>query len=148
MATRRSVRPSLGTDCVGQQLTLIIISNVGYGHDCTEKKDCGSLHPPLSVAQATDLLKKDLVGFEACVCALPNAKLLNANQYGALVSFAYNSGCGGVSSYWHGAMTEKNFKGICEALPNTNTLGGELSSRRQKEGHFCSEPTSQPSGCA
>jgi GH24 family phage-related lysozyme (muramidase) len=92
-------------------------------------------------------LQKDLVGFEQCVCALPNAKSLNANQYGALVSFAYNSGCGGVSEYWHGAMTEKNFNGICEALPNTNTLGGELTTRREAEGKFCSEPTNQTSGC-
>ncbi|KAN0069726.1 glycoside hydrolase family 24 protein [Elaphomyces granulatus] len=120
---------------------------IGYGHDCTEKEDCDSIHPPLSQAQGTALLQKDLAGFEQCVCALSNAKSLNANQYGALVSFAYNSGCGGVSEYWHGAMTEKNFNGICEALPNTNTLGGELTTRREAEGKFCSEPTNQTSGC-
>ena len=34
-------------------------------------------------------MKKDLRTFQSCVCALPHAKSLNANQYGALVSFAY-----------------------------------------------------------
>ena len=120
----------------------------GYGHDCVESGGCGSLHPPISQAEGTALFKKDIAEYESCVCAMANAKDLNANQYGALVSFAYNSGCGGVQSWWHGAMAKKNFKGICEALPTTNTLGGELSSRRKKEGAFCSKPTTAKSGCA
>jgi GH24 family phage-related lysozyme (muramidase) len=78
---------------------------------------------------------------------MDNAKDLNANQYGALVSFAYNSGCGGVQSWWHGAMAKKNFDGICEALPTTNTLDGLLTSRRKKESAFCSKPTTEKSGC-
>ena len=86
-------------------------------------------------------------GYEDCVCKMKNAKELNANQYGALVSFAYNSGCGGVENYWHGAMAKKNFKGICEALPNTNTLNGLLTSRRKKESKLCSTPTKVKSGC-
>ncbi|KIM95188.1 glycoside hydrolase family 24 protein [Oidiodendron maius Zn] len=121
---------------------------IGYGHDCVESGGCGSLHPPISQAEGTALFKKDIAEYESCVCAMANAKDLNANQYGALVSFAYNSGCGGVQSWWHGAMAKKNFKGICEALPTTNTLGGELSSRRKKEGAFCSKATTAKSGCA
>lgn len=81
------------------------------------------------------------------MCKLDNAEDLNANQYGALVSFAYNSGCGGVKTYWHTAMSEKNFKGICEALPNTNTLNGMLNNRRKAEGDFCSKATDKKSGC-
>lgn len=120
---------------------------LGYGHDCVAKQDCDSIDTPLSKSEGAALLKKDLAGYESCVCELDNAKYLNANQYGALVSFAYNSGCGGVASWWHGAMEQKNFDGICEALPTTNTLGGLLSNRRRQEGEFCSKPTNQTSGC-
>jgi lysozyme len=72
---------------------------------------------------------------------------LNANQYGALVSFTYNSGCGGVQKYFESFMQQSNFAGICSALPTTNTLGGQLSSRRQQEGAFCSQASSAKSGC-
>ncbi|KAB8068806.1 lysozyme-like domain-containing protein [Aspergillus leporis] len=120
---------------------------IGYGHDCVEKQDCGSINAPISKSEGAALLKKDLAGFEKCVCQMDNAKDLNANQYGALVSFAYNSGCGGVQSWWHGAMAKKNFDGICEALPTTNTLDGLLTSRRKKESAFCSKPTTEKSGC-
>ncbi|KAI9930761.1 hypothetical protein ASPWEDRAFT_39645 [Aspergillus wentii DTO 134E9] len=120
---------------------------VGYGHDCVAKQDCGSIKTPLSKAEGQKLLKKDLAGYESCVCKLDNAKELNANQYGALVSFAYNSGCGGVENWWHGAMKKKNFDGICEALPTTNTLNGLLTTRRKKEGAFCAKKTTEKSGC-
>ncbi|KAH8432092.1 lysozyme [Aspergillus melleus] len=120
---------------------------VGYGHDCVAKKDCHTINVPLSEPQAADLLSKDLSEFESCVCAMENAKELNANQYGALVSFAYNTGCAGFQSAWQGAMSQKDFNGICHSLPTTNTLGGLLNTRRQKEGHFCMQPTEKPSGC-
>lgn len=121
--------------------------DAGYGHDCPANGDCGSLSAPISKAEGKKLLAKDIKSFENCVCKMDNAKDLNANQYGALVSFAYNSGCGGVQNYWHGAMAKKNFKGICEALPNTNTLNGMLNNRRAEEGKFCSTPTEAKSGC-
>lgn len=119
----------------------------GYGHDCVAKKDCHTINVPLSEPQAADLLSKDLSEFESCVCAMENAKELNAHQYGALVSFAYNAGCGGLQSSWGSAMASKDFNGICQQLPGTNTLGGLLDTRRQKESHFCMQPTQQPSGC-
>lgn len=120
---------------------------IGYGHDCTQRKDCSGITPPLSQAQGETLLRKDLTDYESCVCKLPNAANLNANQYGALVSFTYNSGCGGVQKYFTTDMSNSNFAGICSSLPTTNTLNGELSSRRQKEGSFCSQATSAKSGC-
>ncbi|KAF9892076.1 hypothetical protein FE257_002482 [Aspergillus nanangensis] len=120
---------------------------IGYGHDCVAKQDCDTIDAPLTKTEGAALLKEDLAGYESCVCSLSNAKYLNANQYGALVSFAYNSGCGGVENWWHGAMDQKNFEGICEALPTTNTLGGQLSNRRRQEGEFCAQPTNSTSGC-
>ncbi|OGM44208.1 hypothetical protein ABOM_007693 [Aspergillus bombycis] len=120
---------------------------IGYGHDCVAKQDCDGIQAPISDAQGAEILQKDLAGFEQCVCALPNAKELNANQYGALVSFAFNTGCGGLQQAWAGAMTSKNFNSICAGLPNTNTLDGFLNTRRQKESALCSTPTTQMSGC-
>jgi len=120
---------------------------VGYGHDCTQRQDCGSITTPLSQSAGEALLRKDITDYEKCVCALPNAAKLNANQYGALVSFTYNSGCGGVKKYFNTYMTSSNFAGICKDLPTTNTLSGQLSSRRQQEGSFCSQASSAKSGC-
>ncbi|KAE8312730.1 lysozyme-like domain-containing protein [Aspergillus transmontanensis] len=120
---------------------------IGYGHDCVAKKDCDSINAPISNAQGDEILHKDLVGFEQCVCALPNANALNANQYGALVSYAFNTGCGGLQQAWTAAMTSKNFDSICADLPHTNTLNGVLDNRRKKEAALCSTPTTQMSGC-
>ncbi|PIG87000.1 hypothetical protein AARAC_004755 [Aspergillus arachidicola] len=123
------------------------VNLIGYGHDCVAKKDCDSINAPISNAQGDEILQKDLVGFEQCVCALPNANALNANQYGALVSFAFNTGCGGLQQAWTAAMTSKNFDSICADLPHTNTLNGVLDNRRKKEAALCSTPTTQMSGC-
>ena len=120
---------------------------IGFGHDCTEQGDCASIKAPLSRAAGGQLLLKDLTQFETCVCALPNANKLNANQYGALTSFAFNSGCGGVKKFFGSVMQSGNVAQVCSQLPTTNTLNGELSSRRQKEGAFCSQPTTASSGC-
>ncbi|KAE8380340.1 lysozyme-like domain-containing protein [Aspergillus bertholletiae] len=120
---------------------------IGYGHDCVARKDCDGIQAPITDAQGTEILQKDLVGFEQCVCALPNAKDLNANQYGALVSYAFNTGCGGLQQAWTGAMTSKNFDSICSGLPTTNTINGLLDNRRRKEAALCSTPTTQMSGC-
>ena len=73
--------------------------------------------------------------------------MLNANQYGALVSFTYNSGCGGVSRDFKSYMTKGDYTGICEDLPSTNTLDGLLTSRREKEAALCSKATSEKSSC-
>lgn len=56
---------------------------------------CKNLHPPLSKAQGEVLLKKDVSGFEKYICQTVTHQLkcpLNCNQFGALVSFAYNTG--------------------------------------------------------
>jgi lysozyme len=120
---------------------------IGYGHDCTQQGDCSSIHAPLSHSEGEKLLKEDVAGFEKCVCDMKHASDLNMYQFGALVSFAYNCGCGGINNYFASYMDKKDFGGICKALPSTNTLGGELDSRRKKEGDFCSKHTDEKSGC-
>ena len=61
-------------DCKG-------IKTIGYGHAC-KWHDCSQVHPPLSEAQATQLMLQDLVEFENCVQnAAPG---LNDNQFAAV----------------------------------------------------------------
>jgi lysozyme len=120
---------------------------IGFGHHCTEQTNCGSIHAPLSKDPGTQLLQKDLPQFTSCVAKLPNCNKLNANQFGALTSFAFNSGCGNLAKFFNGAMQQGNPSAACNALPNTNTLGGELSSRRQKEAAFGNSPTNEPAIC-
>jgi lysozyme len=119
----------------------------GFGHDCIQRLDCKNLHTPLTEAQGHALLVNDLMDYETCVCGLTNSHLLNQNQYGALVSFAYQSGCGELATSWHTLMEEKDFGGICGALPYTNTWDGLLLSRREKEAQLCHLPTNLLSGC-
>ena len=47
----------------------------------------------ISEPEAEELLRKDLWRFEDCVSSYVNVALTD-NEYGALVSFAFNCGCG------------------------------------------------------
>ena len=124
------------------------IDTIGYGHNCeAHPGTCEGLKIPLSKADGEKLMIGDLKGFEDCVCDLPNAEELNVNEFGALVSFAYNSGCGGVANYWKSYMTRQDFDGVCDDLPTTNTLKGLLTTRREKEQKLCRESTTVMSGC-
>ncbi|ORX88984.1 hypothetical protein K493DRAFT_235012, partial [Basidiobolus meristosporus CBS 931.73] len=47
------------------------IKNVGYGYAChPDPTGCANIHPPLSVAQGEDLLRRNMVEFERCVSCL------------------------------------------------------------------------------
>ncbi|PFH48195.1 glycoside hydrolase family 24 protein [Amanita thiersii Skay4041] len=73
---------------------------VGYGHLCSTRH-CTELgiKYPMTEKQGQDLLQRDLRTFTKCVSADINDKVrLNANQYGALVSWAFNVGCGNVKT--------------------------------------------------
>jgi len=90
--------PNFYTDPVG-------IKTIGYGHAC-HVWNCavplnGIYTPPLSLAQGDALLKSDLAAagrYEACVTSYATFSGLTANQYSALVSFAFNLGCGNLQS--------------------------------------------------
>jgi GH24 family phage-related lysozyme (muramidase) len=121
--------------------------SLGYGHDCAGQQDCGTIHAPITKDEAKRILRKDLASFAKCVCQLPNAAALNANQFAALVSFAFDSSCDGVFRHWKVKMSEKDFNGICSALPHTNTANGVLNSRRVIESAVCFKATKVMSGC-
>jgi lysozyme len=72
------------------------IKTIGYGHNCEANKDSDKIHPPISIEEAEDLLRKDLVQFEDYVNN--QVPFLNSNQFSAVVSFAFNLGCGNLGS--------------------------------------------------
>jgi len=90
--------PNFYTDPVG-------IKTIGYGHAC-HVWDCkvplnGKYTPPLTQAQGQELLQSDLKApgrYEACTTQYATYTNLNANQYSALVSFAFNLGCGSLQT--------------------------------------------------
>lgn len=68
------------------------IPTIGFGHTATVKAgDVGV--KKITEAQAEKLLQDDLKRFEADVTRLVKVSI-NENQFGALVSFAYNIGVG------------------------------------------------------
>ncbi|KAF1816053.1 lysozyme, partial [Eremomyces bilateralis CBS 781.70] len=72
------------------------LPTVGYGHLC-EIENCGEVEYkfPLTADSADKLLRDDLVTYKQCLSTMLNdTVILNKNQYGALVSFTLNMGCG------------------------------------------------------
>ncbi len=64
------------------------VLTIGYGHTGTDVKE----DMIITKAQAEKLLKADLIAFEKKVSAYDSIYHFNANQFSALVSFAYNIG--------------------------------------------------------
>jgi len=124
------------------------VDTIGYGHNCVAAPgSCEAMKQPISQSDAEALLMKDLEQFEKCVCDLPNSEGLNSNQFSALVSFAFNTGCFGTSDYFKDMMNKKDYSGICDALPNTNTANGAPTTRREAEAKLCGTPMKQTCGC-
>ncbi|KAK3315980.1 lysozyme [Apodospora peruviana] len=73
---------------------------VGYGHLCTDKT-CSDVpyRIPLSTADGEKLLRSDLTIAQNCITRqTADPVTLKANQYAALVSWAFNVGCGASGS--------------------------------------------------
>lgn len=76
------------------------LPTVGYGHLC-KKSGCSEVKYkiPLSKSDGKKLLADDMGVFEKCITDMLNSKAkLNLNQYGALVSWSFNVGCGAAKS--------------------------------------------------
>ncbi|KAI9147557.1 Endolysin [Paramyrothecium foliicola] len=73
---------------------------VGYGHLCRDRSCSDVPYPiPLSIANGRALLQSDVAVARRCITFDTNSRVvLNANQYGALVSWAFNVGCGNSGS--------------------------------------------------
>ncbi|KAF8863093.1 family 24 glycoside hydrolase [Acephala macrosclerotiorum] len=103
----------------------IRLPTVGYGHLC-ETKGCSEVPYDFPLTTTTANLKK----FEKCVAADVNDKIkLNTNQYGALVSWAFNDGCGNVAS---STLIKRPNAGddldtiASEELPKWDMAGGDV----------------------
>ncbi|ENH69292.1 Lysozyme [Fusarium oxysporum f. sp. cubense race 1] len=93
IASFEGFRPDVYNDPTGNP-------TVGYGHLCDAPQCSEVKYPvPLSVANGKKLLADDMKEFEVCITAMLNSKArLNRNQYGALISWAFNMGCGNAES--------------------------------------------------
>ncbi|KAK2603596.1 hypothetical protein QQS21_004177 [Conoideocrella luteorostrata] len=126
---------------------------IGYGHLCRSRGCPDVPYPkPLSVANGKKLLASDLRVAQDCIYrATADPVKLNANQYGALVSWSFNVGCGNARS---SSLIARLNRGenpqavIANELPQWNHGGGKvlpgLTRRRKAEVDLANSPTSQP----
>lgn len=100
---------------------------IGYEHYGSD------VLPGMSItqAQADALLMQDLIKYEAAV--IDTGLKLTQNQFDALVSFAYNCGCGNLKKL----ITGRDAQQIADAMLQYNKSGGNvlagLTKRRQAE---------------
>lgn len=143
-----STSPPAGTPCTGlntKSINLIKefegfvptpspdpigLPTVGYGHLC-QTRSCSEAGPfPLTRERATALLLKDVQRFTKCIASQVNDYvILNDNQFGALVSWAFNMGCGatGSSSLIRRLNNRENpTRVVSEELPKWNKAGNPL----------------------
>jgi len=127
------------------------LPTVGYGHRCIQPKCAEVSFPiPLTETDATNLLRSDLRTAEVCVSSAVDDKIsLNENQYGALVSWALNVGCGNMrgSSLIRRLNAGEDPNTVArEELPKWRMAGGKpsngLTLRRGKEAAFFQVPSS------
>lgn len=120
----------------------INLPTVGYGHLC-QTSGCAEVpfSFPLTQAQATTLLISDLRTFQNCIARdIVDSVRLNDNQYGALVSWAFNVGCANsASSTLIRRLNAGETPNVVaeEELPKWNKAGGNvlpgLVTRRARE---------------
>jgi len=120
---------------------------IGYGH--TSRAGPPKVSPGMRITkkQAEDILCADLEKFAAGVMPLVNHPL-NANQCGALVSFAYNVGLGNFQrSSVLRAVNEGRLSDVPDRLMRWTRAGGRrlrgLARRRRSEGRLFMTPVLQ-----
>ena len=123
---------------------------IGYGH--TSRAGPPKVRPGMRItrAGAEDILRRDLETFASQVekALGASARRLNENQFGALVSFAYNVGIGNFrrSSVLR-AVKAGRFKDVPRLLMRWTKAGGRhlrgLERRRRAEGQLFTAPPEQ-----
>jgi GH24 family phage-related lysozyme (muramidase) len=108
------------------------IWTIGFGHTKTVRPGMR-----ISIEQAEALLREDLAGFERCVERAVDARL-NQCEFDALVSWAFNVGCGAVAkSTLVRKLNAGDRNGAADELLRWNKAGGKslagLSRRRRAE---------------
>lgn len=116
---------------------------IGYGYGCSENP-CDKIRPPITVAQATNLLKTQIKLLENCVCQNVKYADLNAAQFSALVSLTFNLGCSSLTrSVLLTKLNRNDVIGAAAEFAKWNKQGGKvipaLTKRRAAErALFCS----------
>ncbi|KAJ2847179.1 hypothetical protein J3B02_004227 [Coemansia erecta] len=117
------------------------LPTVGYGHQCIAP-NCAELpHLPLTPESAHSLLLNDIASHAlALALSISPSVTMNPNQWGALVSWAYNVGSESVK---HSALVKRLNAGeppnmaVSQELPKWNSVDGKrlpcLVIRRKKE---------------
>ncbi|EON68222.1 hypothetical protein W97_07480 [Coniosporium apollinis CBS 100218] len=107
------------------------LPTVGFGHLC-KTAGCAEVPYkfPLTEAQAAALLQTDLKTYEKCLAdKVADSVRLNDNQYGALVSWTFNVGCGNMGS---STLVRRLNAGeapntvAAQELPKWNKAGGNV----------------------
>ncbi|KAK4634049.1 Endolysin [Fulvia fulva] len=90
----------------------------------------------MSQIEGDELLVDDVREFEVCLGNAVSSVSLNANQYGALVSWSFNVGCGNMRS----STLVRRLNGgespntvAAEELPKWNQAGGQTVRSRRLE---------------
>ncbi|KAF2097706.1 lysozyme [Rhizodiscina lignyota] len=111
---------------------------IGYGHLCSDSSCSDVPYPiPLSDADGQALLQSDLAVAQNCITLdTASCVVLNANQYGALVSLAFNVGCGNAASSTLisrlNTCSEDVDTVISQELPKWDESDGQVLSGLQK----------------
>ena len=124
------------------------ILTIGYGH--TGPDVTSGLQ--INMAEADALLKEDLAKFEAGVADLVKVPITD-NQFGALVSFAYNLGLGALGeSTLLRKLNAGDYSGASEEFPKWVNAGGQklpgLVTRRERERKLFAATTVSPAKAA
>ncbi|RIB25611.1 Glycoside Hydrolase Family 24 protein [Gigaspora rosea] len=113
-------------------------STIGFGHNCdADPNKCKDIHPPITRAQGEEILRNDIIPRENCVKKLTTANI-DSNKFSALVSFAFNLGCG---LYENSSLRQKlnagDIKGAANEFALFNKVGNTpvkgLTRRRKAE---------------
>ena len=107
-------------------------ATIGYGHTKTAR-----VGQRISMERSEQLLQADLDTFERCVDRVVFVPL-NSNEFSALVSWAFNVGCGAVAkSTLVRKLNAGDRKGAADELLRWNKAGGKvlpgLARRRRSE---------------
>jgi len=117
---------------------------IGYGHT----EGVGPHSPRLTERQASELLERDLrQKYEPHIERLPFAKLLNQNQFDALVSFVYNLGPVAIAAGTGigRALRAHEWRRAADEMLRWNIAGGQvfagLTRRREAERKLFLKPS-------
>ncbi|KAL8950654.1 MAG: hypothetical protein Q9222_003313 [Ikaeria aurantiellina] len=118
------------------------VTTIGYGHACQTAGECSDIDAPITEAEGKALLSSDANSFEDCVNEDVTVAI-NQNQFDALVSFAFNLGCGNLANIAD-TLNDNDFSGATDQMLQYTHAGGEelpgLVRRRREEAKDEAEP--------